>query len=162
MVVWWYHMATRVWVNIAPGNLLFPDGTSDKLDQCFISPKVSCGIHPWGILQDVFMYLIRNISSDITLFKLSPQFPKGQWVNSLVTCLELTWDISLYTRSSDNNNVHAANQMIFMNFCTLNILLNPSSTVRLLALSYRKQSQYHKIASEVVVSIQRKVVLQTC
>ena len=132
----------------------------DKLDQCFISSKVSCGIHPWAILQDVFMYLIRNISSDITVFKLLPQSSRGQWVNSLITCLMLTWDISLYTHSSDCNKVHATNQMIFMNFYTLNILLNPSSTVRLLALSCRKQSQYYKIASEVVYNIQRKVVLQ--
>ena len=47
-----------------------------------------------------------------------------------------------------------------MNFYTLNIPLIPSLTLRLLALSCRKQSQYYTTASEVLYSIQRKVVLK--
>ena len=63
----------EIWVNIGLGNGLLPDGTKPLPEPSLIhymnlSSKVFCGIQLRAISQEVFMNLICDMCSEITLF----------------------------------------------------------------------------------------------
>ena len=97
-MVWWHHMATRIWVTIGSGNDLLPDSTKQKplpAPMLTYHQRGSVAL-TWGQFFLEVLIIIHNMSLKITLLKLQTHLPgsnesKSVEVWQLYSWLQIRW-----------------------------------------------------------------------